>query len=182
MSFEEVVLEKFNGDKESALAYLAQESYSRKYNMTGTKENLQKILDELSEEDAKKFMVYWGKEAEKNPESFKNTVETGVNLAYLNLSYDEVKNAEVNPYKAKTGKAFLKLLIGAGGLLGLAAILHTVGPVGLAANVGTGLYTLFITYAGADFADKVVKYFNFKQTKKRITKIEKEHEEGGKSL
>lgn len=180
MTFEEFVEKNFNGDKESALAALAQESYSNQYTLTQTKQNLQRILDELSMEDSEKFMVYWGKEVEKNPKNFQDAVETAVHVSLLNLSYDDVKKAKINPYKAEVGKAFLKLLIGAGGLLGLAAILHNSGQVGLAANVGTGLYTLFITYAGADFVDKIVKYFNFKKVKQRMDEIEKE--EGGKIL
>lgn len=178
MLFNDFVNQYFNGDKEAAFAQIAYESYNRDYKFTGTHQNLKNLLDQLSPEDASRYMKFSGREMAKNPERFAKTIELGFDLSVLKMSYDEVKNAEINPYKAQIGRSFLKFLIGMGGFTTVVAIASAVGATGVIPLVSGGMFTLFSTYASADLGNKIMKYFKFKKVKKKVLEEEEMKNEG----
>lgn len=115
-------------------------------------------VDKIIEED------FGGKE------KFANDVMREMNLQELNLTAEEVKNAEKNPFRAKLGKDVLKLALLEGGVVGLSALGGKAGfdanGIGFLGSVGTTLCSL-------GMADNIMKYFKFRKMKKQLLEEEK---------
>ncbi len=56
VDFKTFTAQNFNGDEEKAHQHLANESYYGDYSLTGSRENLQMILDTMTKEEAKEYM------------------------------------------------------------------------------------------------------------------------------
>lgn len=173
MNFENFSNQYFQGNVEAALEHLAKESYYRNYSITKTGDNLQVILDSMNSDLASRFMYYIKQESKKNPEVIKNVLNEVKNFASLDLSYDEVKNATINPYKAKLVKTFFKFLIGGSGLVAFSLIGASLGQIGLVGSLGAGVATLFNSYIAYDMGINLVNYIKFKKAKKFVSENEK---------
>lgn len=160
--------EKFNGDTLKAIEYLVinKEPTFGEYVQEFTKKEATFAfralhtyhVDKIIEED------FGGKE------KFADDVVREINLQELNLTAEEVKNAEKNPFRAKLGKDVLKLALLEGGVVGLSALGGKAGfdatSIGFLGSIGTTICSL-------GMADNIMKYFKFKKMKKQLLEEEK---------
>jgi len=167
-NFEDFKNEYFNGDEDKAIRQLAYEGYSYNLEFTKTKDNIKKILDSMDEAAANKYMDYLYEETEKNPERYNQYASLATNLVNLNMTYDEVKNAEINPFKAKLLKSTLKLLIGGSSLLAISIIASNLGGSDTISSFLSYLNAGVIAYTSAEIGANLINYSNFKQAKKQV--------------
>ena len=181
MNLQEFANKHFEGDIDKSLQHLARESYLNEYTLTGSKENLSAIVTPLTGEYSKKFYKYFKQAIKERPglitEAYKDVLETiGPRVSF---SYDEVKNAKVNPYKSKVNKSCLKTLIGGGGLLSFAAIAQGMGDPGAMQSLSSGLATLFGSYMAFDLGINLMNYLKFKKEKKKIDSLDSDTKNNG---
>jgi len=183
MNFVEFAYKYFSGNADKAIECLAHESYTKEFKFSGSRKNLRDILDTMDKNTAEKYVDYLEKEIIKNPQIFEGYVENAEKWSALNLSYEEVRDAKVNPYKAKVAKGFLKGLIGGTGLLALSTLIPGASDPGIINSVCSGMVTLFGSYCAMDVGVNLINYFKFKKIKKEIEANEKSmNDNGGKTL
>lgn len=162
---DKLTVEQFNGDKKAAIYYM--------YKNFGSKETandyMRQFYGELNKEELRMAAEVIRQLAVERSgleavEKFEKSVST---MKSLNLTDEEIMNAEKNPYKAKIGKNFLKLLLVNGGLLGLTALLPNLGgnTAGIE-NVATTIASICTTGLAIDSGSNIMKYFKFKNAKK----------------
>lgn len=150
--------EKFNGNTFDALHYLLDSDIK-----------LGEYREELNVEELKYVMNYvTNKVAIKKYGSRENMAKSAIQeikLKSLNLTEEEVKNAEKNPYKTKVSKSFLKLLLTEGGIVSLALASKSIGIEGPALGAIGSAITAFMSYG---VAENIIKYINFRALKKNM--------------
>lgn len=151
--------EKFGGDIEQTLNYLL-------FNRNGDK--IDDYVDEMTPEEARAvLMILRGKVVKGygGEENFKMAVNIDEKLEELKLTKEEVLNAEKNPYKAKLGKSFFKMIIAQGGIVSLMVAANNFGidisSLGLISSVVTGLLSF-------DMVQKIEKYVKYNKLKKEL--------------
>ena len=163
--------EKFNGDYRAAIEYMYR-NYASKKNPI-----MDKFYSELNKEELKiaaEILVQMTKE-KKGENVISEMINASRNLDSLNLSSEEVLNAEKNPYKAKVGKDFLKLLIVNGGLLALYAVLKQFNINAQGMNIeaiATTIASIYTTSIALDAGPNLMNYFKFKFTKKQLENLQ----------
>lgn len=153
--FDDFVNKNFNGNMEQALEFLLYSS---------GEEKLDNYVSELTREEALIVFRLMKKEAIKQYGGEKNysaELDKTRMLMSLNLTEEEVKNAQKNPYKAKLLKNVLKMLIMDGGIILLSLLSVPASALGLVASVGTGLLSMTI-------ASNLIDYVKFNKLKKTL--------------
>lgn len=158
--------EKFNGNIVETIKYIL-------LNYKG--QDMDKFVFEWTPEECEIAAKFIKQRAVEN--SSKEEVNQILNeenmLEQLNLTKEEVQKAERNPYRAKLGKQFLKLLLVNGGLIALAATLQNINinaSQNIIEAISTGATSIFTTYMALDIGPDLVKYFKFKKLKKQYEK------------
>ena len=151
--------EKFNGNIKDALLYLLNSNGD--YRMDD-------YVDELSRDEANFVYLALRDKAIKHYgglENYRSELKKQSDLTSLNLTEEEVRTAEVNPYKASLLKSVLKLLIMDGGILLLSMMSPVLGisvsTLGIGASLFSGIYSLTIV-------ENLAKYVKFSKVKKII--------------
>ena len=174
MSFEEFTVKYFNGNIESSLEHLAKESYYNNFELTGSGDALQVILDQLDRSQAKQFMKYFRKFMSIEPSKFRVVLKdldgkelTSTTLAPdATLTYDEVNNAKVDYYKSKAMKDLLKFVIGASGLLAVTFVSQGFGNNNFISQIGSIGFTAYSSLIAMDLGADLINYFKFKNKSK----------------
>lgn len=186
MKLDEFANQYFSGNMNEAIAQIAYEAYSRNFDYTKSYQTCESLLKQLNSEQEKIYVDYLAKEIKKNPKKFQKDINMTENIVNMNLTYEEIQNAKVNPYKAKIGKSFFKFLVGTGGILAFMIAANNLGQGDLATKLGAGAMTLFNSYVALDVTSNIMNYFKFKNAKKyvNVNEFQKNEifEKGGKSL
>lgn len=168
--------EKFGGDLRATIEYLmdTEELDSSIYFEEFTKPQVRIFFDILA-----------NRINERVPDKVKKEVAAeAFALESMNLTREEVRNMDVNPFKAKVGKDFLKLLIIPGGLISLNLLAGNVlgAELGSAfSQLTTFATSLLTTSLSLSTAKDLLNYFKFKKTKTNM--LNRENEFGnGRSL
>lgn len=148
----------FNGDTIKLIRYY-----------TENQKSLEEFVPELNSKEAlelTKIAFEKGNETYGH-DNFEKMLIKDMKLVNLNLTEEEVRSAEVNPYKAKIFKGFLKLLLIEGGILSMVFLGKNIGfdtySLGILSQIATGVVSITI-------AENILKYFKFKNIKKYIEK------------
>lgn len=159
---EQLANEKFAGNKEDAIRYLVE---------SADKATLDAIIDDCNQKEADMFLKFIFKNVKGSKKVLTDEMKKERNLAYLNLTEEEVKNAPKNPYKASVAKSFLRLLIAEGGILAISLAATNFGlppeAIGAIGTVITGLLA-------SDTAQKLISYVKFKNLQKQINLEQKD--------
>lgn len=176
----------FEGNSNKAIEHLALEGYTENFKFTNNPKNFDVIISSLSSEQRTYYVQSLIKVTKENPKKFNEALDNAVSISEMNLTYEEVQNAKVNPYKAKIGKSFFKFLVGTGGILAFMIAANNLGQGDLATKLGAGAMTLFNSYVALDVTSNIMNYFKFKNANKYVNEAELQQietfEKGGKSL
>ncbi len=156
--------EKFSGNINEAIKYIM-------FNIRG--EELGQYIDEWTPEQARFALdsVYQVGEEKLGKDGLQKIVKEEVLLDELNLTKDEVMNAQKNPFGAKIAKGLLKLFIVNGGIVALGTLLSSLGmqnSQGIIQAAAVGGASIFTTYMATDIGVDIVKFFKYKKIKKSL--------------
>ena len=167
MNFEEFKNKCFDGDEEKALECLAQEAYACIYNKTVNEDTATNIVDSLDQKQKQKFIIRLATEAKANPEKINKCLNRAYTIAKMNLMYEEVCDAETNPFKCKIRKTLLKALIG---IVAVALFMWITVAMDMddLPEAGPYILSVFGSYIAIELTANITNYFRFKKIKKDI--------------
>lgn len=174
MDFMEFKNTYFDGNEESAFEQLAKESYNREYTYTKTHSNLKAILDTMSSETASRYMKVYGKEIEKNPKYFAETIKIAFDCATIKMSAEEVNETDKNPFSKKL---LFNLILSISEILlffAIALILEKFNLVKSILFLPTAILLFHSVYEFSMIFINLRKFFSFRKIKKHLEKYKKE--------
>jgi len=195
---DQIAKEKFNGDIKETICYImyeykkddletfydewskeeldiAKEVYMDALILKYGYDNLKKMMDNNEEINFTDEDIQRAKEnhySNKSKENFKDT-------KHFVLTEEELKKAEINPYKVNILKDVFKLILVNGSLIGLGTIIQNLN-IGVDFKPITGLFTsIYTTMKALDIGPNIIDYFKFKNHQKELSNLENI---GGKKL
>lgn len=155
-----IAKEKFNGDVNAAIEYILR-------NCENEFINKESALWNREESNFALTVVIQIAIEKKGKKYIDNMVGEAIAVAQLDMTEDEILNAQRNPYAKKIKREILFWLIASGGITALIVILKRFSifsgsTVGIIASVAS----IVTTYFAIEVGSSIVDYFRFKKAKK----------------
>ena len=173
MDFKTFTAQNFNGDEEKAHQHLANESYYGDYSLTGSREDLQIILDTMTKEEANVFMRHFKQAVKKDSSKFRKDMAPLMDIlrgSDSSWQLDENFILQGNPFGKQIKKYLLLSLLGIV-VFGVLLLLNKYfnGPEGVFYVVGM-LCLCFASVMAAKLTSAITNYNIFKNAEKVLQK------------
>ena len=152
--------DKFGGDINKAMTFLA----GKESNLTH--EQYDKIFSYFDDEDKKMMQHFYVDDfivAHGGKDNIKKKLKVGYYLETMHLSYDEVKDAEQNPFLSKSLISLLVNLVWDVGLVLLSSKVKNYMPT--LVHISSGISFLLASYLGVN----ILNFFIWKKVKHNIS-------------
>ena len=170
MTFDKFRKKYYNGDTDKALACLAKEGYTRQFDKCPNRYVFKEMIDSLSTELAKRYMVFYNQEVKKNPERMRIETKLVVDAMFLGISKEDLLRAKENPYEKPMKNSLLILTIGALIYLPILVFLPTLARD----RAVLGILFAVAPSVGMRFTNALYRYFKFKKLQDYYLKEEAE--------
>ena len=173
MDFKTFTAQNFNGDEEKAHQHLVTESYYGDYSLTGSREDLQIILDTMTKEEAKVFMRHFKQAVKKDSSKFRKDAAPFMDVlrgSDSSWQFDENFILQGNPFGTQIKKYLLLSLLGIV-VLGVLLLLNKYfnGPEAVFYVVSM-LCLCFASVMAGKLTSAITHYNIFKNAEKALQK------------